>query len=101
MTQEIKAVGYIIQDRQGNSIFGVGETVDEAWAQVIKAVGSFFDAGGNDIDPDIAYEAQFKTYGATASLLAEVEAKGGDIAWGMVKGVACTVAEYETALEAR
>jgi len=88
MTAKIEAAGYMIQDIQGNAIFGIGETVDEAWAMVL-------DAYGNDIAPDEACETQFKTYGATAALMAQVKAQGGDIAWGVVRGVGCTVAEEE------
>ncbi len=95
MTAKIEAAGYMIQDIQGNAIFGIGETVDEAWAMVLDGVGTFHDAYGNDIAPDEACETQFKTYGATAALMAQVKAQGGDIAWGVVRGVGCTVAEEE------
>ena len=87
---DLEAAGYIIQDKQGNAIYGAGATVDEAWQQVIDGCAPFFDAYGNEIDEGEAFTRNFKTYGATAALLAKVEAEGGDIAWDIVRGVACT-----------
>ena len=97
MTKMIEAAGYMIQDIQGNAIFGIGLTVDEAWAMVVDGVGAFFDAYGNDIPADQAYETQFKAYGVSAALMAQVNAEGGAIAWGRVRGIGCTVAEEELA----
>ena len=97
MNTTIEAVGYVIQDIQGNAIYGIGETVDEAWAMVVDGVGTFHYAYGDDIPADEAYNTQFKTYGATKALMDQVMANGGAIAWGVVQGVACTVAEAETA----
>ncbi len=97
MTTKIEAVGYMIQDKQGNAIYGIGATVVEAWAMVVDGVGTFMDAYGNDIPADTAYETQFTTYGASAALMAKVEAEGGAIAWDVVQGVACTREEAEQA----
>ena len=94
-TTTLKSDGYMIQDNQGNAIFGIGETVDEAWAMVVDGVGHFFDAYGNDIPEDKAFETQFRVYGATAALMAKVAAEGGAIAWGEIGGVACTREEEE------
>lgn len=88
-----EAAGYIIQDIQGNAIFGFGETVDEAWRMVVEGVGRFSDAYGNEVDPDVAYETQFRTYGATPRLLDLVAERGGNIAWRVVFGTACTLYE--------
>ena len=92
---QIEAAGYMIQDNQGNAIYGIGATVDEAWAMVVDGVGTFFDAYGNNIPADQAYETQFKTYGATATLIAQVKSEGGAIAWAIVRGVGCTIAEVD------
>ena len=97
MTKAIEAAGYMIQDKQGNAIFGIGATVDEAWAMVVDGVGTFSDAYGNDVPADEACEAQFKVYGASAALMAKVQADGGAIAWDIVRGVACTIEESEMA----
>ena len=97
MNTMIEAAGYMIQDNQGNAIYGIGATVDEAWAMVVDGVGTFFDAYGNDIPADQAYETQFKSYGASAALMAQVKAEGGAIAWGVVRGIGCTIAEEELA----
>jgi hypothetical protein len=85
----IKAVGYMIQDKQGNAIFGVGETVEEAWQQVVNGAGNFIDAYGDHISSDEAFLTQFRVYGATAALIDEVQTQGGDISWQIIRGVAC------------
>ena len=54
---------------------------------------TFADFAGNDITADEARETQFSCYPATAALLAQVEAEGGAIAWGVVAGIACTIDE--------
>lgn len=96
-TTMIKAAGYMIQDIQGNAIFGVGTSVDEAWKMVVDGVGTFFNAYGDEKPADEAYTEDFKTYGATEALIAKVMAEGGAITWGVVDGVACTAAEEEAA----
>lgn len=94
----MEVAGYIIQDKQGTAIFGFGATVDEAWEMVKDGVGTFFDAYGNEKAEDAAYTEDFTTLGATADLLAQVAADGGDIRWGRVRGIACTVEEEELAM---
>lgn len=82
---------FIIQDKDGHAIFGIGATADAAWREVVDAVRYFHDRFGNTISPQEARETQFRTYPATADLIAEVDAKGGAIAWQIVDGVACTI----------
>lgn len=98
MTKTIEAAGYMIQDNDGRAIYGIGSTADEAWAQVVDGVGTFFDSHGNDIPSDQARQTQFKTRRASAALMAQVEAEGGAISWGVVRGVACTVDEEAATL---
>lgn len=95
MTKTLTAAGYMIQDIHGNAIFGIGETADEAWAMVVDGVGTFFDRVGEEISSDEARENQFKTYSATEALINQVKSHGGDIAWGKIGGVACTIEEQE------
>jgi hypothetical protein len=95
MTKTIKATGYMIQDRQGNAIYAVGPSVDEAWAKVVRDAGPFWDRNGDEMTDDAAFEKDFRSHGASAALIAQVEEEGGCIGWGMVDGVACTVAEAE------
>lgn len=92
----IIAAGYMIQDKQGTAIFGIGATVDEAWAQVVDGAGPFFDSYGNEKADDDAFVEDFRAYGATAALIAKVEAEGGAIAWDVIYGVACTIQEAES-----
>ena len=98
VTEMIEAAGYMIQDKQGNAIYGIGRTVDEAWAMVVDGVGTFFNANGDDIPADEARGTQFKTCGATTALMAQVKAEGGAISWGVIDGIGCTVAEEEMAM---
>lgn len=97
MTTEIKAAGYIIQDKQGNAICGVGETVDQAWSQVVAEAGPFFDAYGSEKDDETAYVQDFTAYGATAKLIELVIREGGAISWEIHNGVACTSQQGEAA----
>lgn len=90
MTKHLITAGYIIQDKQGIAIFGYGETVDEAWAMVRDGAGPFTDAYGEPKDDERAFAEDFRTFGATAALIAKVKAEGGAIEWDHVRGVACT-----------
>lgn len=80
---EIRAAGYVIQDQY--AIYGVGSTVEAAWATA--AAGQFSET------------TETKAVAASEALLAQVAAEGGAIAWGVVDGVACTVAEEDLALD--
>lgn len=93
----MQAHGYIIQDNDGHAIFGFGHTIDQAWSMVVEGVGNFFDAYGDDMPADKAFENQFKAYRATAALIAQVKAYGGAISWTVIDGVACTNKESERA----
>lgn len=90
----LNSVGYAIADKTGEAIWGIGATVDEAWAMVVDGAGHFEDAHGNTIDPDVAFERHFRVYGATAALLAQVNDKGGALVWHVADGVACTDEEF-------
>lgn len=87
------AAGYLIQNLQGTAIYGIGSTMDEAWARVVRDAGPFFDSYGEEIPDEDAFVTQFKAYGASAALLAQVEAEGGAISWKVVRGVGVTVEE--------
>jgi hypothetical protein len=91
----IVSKGFIVQDKEGLVIYGIGKTIDDAWAEVVTGVGSFLDACGNAIAPQIARETQFSTYPATSALIAEVKAKGGAISWEIVENIACTCKEAQ------
>ena len=99
MTANIKAAGYMIQDIQGNAIYGIGDTEDDAWAMVLDVVGPFLNPDDEEIDADKVRDTQYKTYGATAALIAQVNTNGGAIVWSVVEGVACTIAEEESAYD--
>lgn len=90
----ITAAGYMIQDKQGYAIHGIGATVDEAWAEVVANAGPFTNSAGDEITADEAFK-DFKVYGATAALIAQVKDEGGAIAWDVIGGVACTRHESE------
>jgi len=87
---------YVIYDKQQNAIFGTGATVDEAWQQVTSET----DRPTNAYDEPVSDDEWFAAYtvsGATQALVDLVNERGGDIAWGRVRGVACTVEEEEAA----
>lgn len=91
----ISPAGYIVQDRQSIAIFGAGLTVEAAWAMAADGAGPFRDAYGNELTDDDAFARYFRAYGATQELLDLVTRAGGALAWHVVGGVACTVAEYD------
>lgn len=78
----LTATGYITQDKDGYAIWATGATAEEAEAATAEVA----------TDGDIS---GFKTYPATAALIAKVEAEGGAIAWDHVDGIACTCEEAE------
>ena len=99
MTKTIKSAGYMVTDTQKTAIYGVGETVDEAWAQVVAEADdeTFEDQDGNAISQDVIFEKSYRAQAASAALIAKVNAEGGDLAWGEVGGVACTTGEENAA----
>ncbi len=87
--------GYIVQDTDGIAIHGIGETPDEAWAETVDGIRTFFDAEGAEVGQEIARTTQFETYPATPALLAEVAERGGAIAWDVLGGIAHSPQEIE------
>ena len=87
------SAGYVIYDSEETAIFGAGASVDDAWQQVMELCDrprNFFT--GEPVSDDEWFE-DFRVRGATAALIAQVESEGGNIAWGYLAGVACTVGE--------
>ena len=70
----IAVAGYVIHTPDGSRILGWGETPDAAWLE----------RHGEEL---------FVLRPATAGLVALLEEHGGLVMWGLVDGVACTVAE--------
>jgi len=95
MAHSIKAAGFVVEPKNGFAIYGIGATEDEAWADVVDAVGYFQDRFGNDISPEEARETQFDIVPATAALMQKVRDEGGQIGWTHVDGIACTDTEEE------
>ena len=97
--KEIKAAGYIAQDKEGYAIAGFGATEAEAREAALPFVGPWEDRDGNTVgvdDPEFGFDAKFVILPATAALISEIQSSGGAIAWGNVDGIACT-REEETA----
>lgn len=86
------SAGYVIYDSEETAIYGAGASVDDAWEAVMDLCDRPVNLDGEPISDDEWY-AQFRVKGATADLLEQVERWGGDIAWGYLAGVACTVGE--------
>jgi hypothetical protein len=100
MDEEMKAAGYIVQDKEGYAISADGLTAEAVRAETIGTCGPWEDRDGNTVgpaDPDFGFDAKFIVYPATAALLAKVEKEGGAIAWDVVDGIACTREESEAA----
>lgn len=96
----IEAAGYIITDKNQEYIWGMGATVDEAWQMVIDGAGVFLDADGVERDDEEVFTTDYRTYGASAALIAQLWDFGGTIGWGKVGGVACTVEQEEASIAA-
>lgn len=95
MTKTITAAGYITHDRDGIAIYGMGNTPDEAWAELLEFCSPFFDSRGNEIAAEVARETQFVTVPASAALMEQVRREGGCISWSWVNDVACAESETE------
>ena len=90
---KITAAGYIAQDVGGYAIAAIGATAEEVRAEVIRECGPWEDRDGTTVDadhPEFGVDAKFVFLPATAALIAQVETDGGEIAWGVVHGIACT-----------
>lgn len=85
---------YVIYDHEETAIYGAGATVAEAWQQVMDGCDRPPNAFDGEPVSDDAWFARFRVRGATAALIAQVESKGGNIAWGYkANGTTCTVQE--------
>jgi len=103
MGKKIEAAGYMIQDIQGNAIYGVGTTADQAWNDawsMVKGDGPFTNGNDEILSQEEVRETHFKTVPATQTLIDRVESVGGAIAWRQVGGVACTEEEEQAFDEA-
>jgi hypothetical protein len=95
MTQTIEAAGYIIADNEG-IIHGCGATADAAEADMERTMNMANITLLEDTDDTTdqlgswTLRSGLKTYPASATLLADVEGKGGAIGWDTIRGVACT-----------
>jgi hypothetical protein len=87
------SVGYVIYDSEETAIYGAGATVDDAWRQVMDLCDRPVNAYTGEPISEDEWFAQFRVKGASAALLEQVASTGGDIAWGYLAGVACTVGE--------
>ena len=87
------SAGYVIYDSEETAIYGAGATVDDAWRQVMDLCDRPVNAYTGEPISEDEWFAQFRVKGASAALLEQVDSTGGDIAWGYLAGVACTVGE--------
>lgn len=100
MSTSIKAAGFIVMTAE--AIFGSGRTEAEAatdaksWVDIENR--NQIPSSVTDDDANILMHGGFAMVAATEALIQQVEEKGGDIAWGLVGGVACTCEEEEAAL---
>jgi hypothetical protein len=101
---KLVAAGYVVHDghRLGGgvaAIWGHGPTAEVAEAnfrQVMATAQVTILGPGEQLTDraqNFTHSASYRTIPATAALLALVEAMGGAIAWRVVDGIACPVAE--------
>jgi hypothetical protein len=101
MNDHITAASYVVCNNE--AIWGVGETEDMAWTDFVRQMENanilIVSWGGEPPDDGSAWTRghDYRVRPATAALLAQVEAEGGNIGWREAGGVACTVAESEEA----
>jgi hypothetical protein len=93
MTTKITAAGYIVSNNQ--AIWGAGKTTEDAWLDFKRGMSLAYVNLDDDQDPNSTKTDAFELHPATAALLQAVEECGGAIAWGVVDGVCCTVAEED------
>ena len=95
----IQTAGYVVTNNE--AIWGVGATADAAWSdfenQMEMANVSIVGDAVDDMDGSWTRESDYTIRPATAALLAEVDAKGGNIGWSTRGGVACTRDEADAA----
>lgn len=95
----IRAAGFVVVDDA--AIWGAGLTEEKAWAEVREGMRLARIPHESEVDTEDTYcprywsEDRFEVHEATAALLKLVDECGGDIAWGQVGDVCCTVQEEE------
>lgn len=92
--------GYVVTN--DDAIWSASDTADAAWAQFLADMKSSGVTLLRDDQDEVADSdgpwtraSGYKLISASAALLAEVDDRGGNIAWRTVGGVACTLTEAE------
>ena len=89
---------YIVYTNE--AIEALGDSADAAWAELLATR----EPGFTIVDPgeeaptdgrNWCHSTDFRIATATDALAARVREQGGDIAWRWIRGVACTVEEYD------
>lgn len=103
--------GYIVAS--DTTIDGLGATEDEAWDDLraaLRSGGITLVESGDDLpvdswgerDPTFVSQDRYTCMEATSALMAEVEARGGDLYWTtLADGTACTEEERDAEREAQ
>lgn len=95
---KIQSAGYMVCDNE--AIYGVGATADEAWNDFLSTMDRnrtvFVKNGENPLEYyNYCLASDYKIHAASSALIERVNEDGGDFAWRIVNGVACTVEEDE------
>lgn len=99
---KIEAAGYILHDNN-RVIWGAGESVNDAWADLKYTLASSQTVliSEGDQAPDDGRnwerESDYQVTAASAALLDAVHADGGLVKWTLDGSVACTQAEFDEA----
>jgi len=81
----ITTAGYIVHDSEG-VIHGLNSTAQGAWDDMLRTMRDAHILGGAE---------GMTIMPATAALLACVDDRGGNVAWGKINGIACTTEEED------
>lgn len=93
-THTILPAGFIVANNE--AIWGAGATADQAWSdfrRVMDSASTVILSDADDIGDQLGSwtrQSDYRICSASAALLADVEARGGNISWERVGGVCCT-----------
>jgi hypothetical protein len=93
----ITSAGFVVY-QSGYAIFGYGDTVAAAITEANKWVDPQESLTANDVLSSRGLreiDGQMYSMPATAALIDQVKTSGGEVAWGSVDGIACTVAQED------
>jgi hypothetical protein len=98
MHENITSAGFVVYNNE--VIVGVGATSDEAWGDFVREMGPGVTIVAEGEEPpddgrNWVRERDYKIRAATQALIDQVARQGGNVAWGIARGICCTMDELE------